>query len=226
MDRVKYQFPVWFYATRSLFQKSTAEPWVCAVQLRDEFQHINLSYPRNTVELKLFCGAGRTRGKRNYMEDVDFVFSSIKINDQRSISVFGVLDGHGGKECSQFCADDIPVRVAANMRNGSSCPEALYKAFLESDQECLESGASGDAGSTANVAVYDQQHNVLYVANAGDTRAVLSRGGVAMDLSYDRKGTDPEEIARVAKAGGFVKNGRLQGSLAVSRALGTTTVSC
>eukprot|EP01032_Pedospumella_encystans_P026108 gene26108-29493_t len=220
MNRLKYQFPVWFYAVRNLFKKVQIEPWGCAALLRDEFRYIDQKYPTGASELKLFCGAGRTRGKRNYMEDVDFVFNSIKVNDKRSISVFGVLDGHGGKECSQFCADDIPVRIAANLRNGSSCPEALHKAFLESDLECLESGASGDAGSTANVAVFDQLHNVFYIANTGDTRAVLSRGGEALDLSFDRKGTDPEEIARVAKAGGYVMKGRLMGTLAVSRALG------
>ena len=68
--------------------------------------------------------------------------------------------------------------------------------------------------------MYDTSSNLFYIANTGDTRAVLSRNGKAQDLSYDRKGNDPEEIARVVKAGGFVSKGRIMGSLAVSRALG------
>ena len=63
-------------------------------------------------------GAGRTKGKRNYMEDVDFTYDSIRVRDGRSVSVFGVLDGHGGKECAQYCADEIPVKIAATLKAG------------------------------------------------------------------------------------------------------------
>ncbi|KAJ1410181.1 phosphatase 2C-like domain-containing protein, partial [Ochromonadaceae sp. CCMP2298] len=136
------------------------------------------------------------------------------------IAVFGVLDGHGGERCAQQCAEDIPLRVAAHMRAGVSCPIALHRSFLEADSHFLSSPAGCSSGSTANVAVYHRQRNVFYIANTGDTRAVLCRGGAALDLSHDRKGSDAEEIARVVRAGGYVANGRVQGSLAVSRALG------
>ena len=33
------------------------------------------------------------------MEDVDFIFEAVRVTDQRSVGVYGVLDGHGGKEC-------------------------------------------------------------------------------------------------------------------------------
>ena len=56
-------------------------------------------------------GAGRTKGRRNYMEDCDFAYDSIRVTPARSVAVFGVLDGHGGKECAQYCADEIPVKV-------------------------------------------------------------------------------------------------------------------
>ena len=39
--------------------------------------------------------------------------------------------------------------------------------------------------------------NVLYVANAGDSRAVLGRAGKAVDLTYDHKPDNPEELARI-----------------------------
>ncbi|GAA5825443.1 hypothetical protein JCM11251_006985 [Rhodosporidiobolus azoricus] len=60
----------------------------------------------------------------------------------------------------------------------------------------------------------------LYTANAGDARAVLARGGQAIRLSYDHKGSDPKEIQRVEAAGGYVQNQRVNGYLAVTRALG------
>lgn len=64
-------------------------------------------------------------------------------------------------------------------------------------------------------------NHTIYVANCGDTRAVLcSGGGKAERLTLDHKPSLPDEIKRIEELGGFVRNGRVQGQLAVSRALG------
>ena len=60
----------------------------------------------------------------------------------------------------------------------------------------------------------------LFVANAGDSRCVLSRSGQAVAMTQDHKPNDAEEYARIQKAGGFVADGRVNGSLNLSRALG------
>ena len=38
---------------------------------------------------------------------------------------------------------------------------------------------------------------ILYTANVGDTRAVLGQFGGCKRVSYDHKGSDPSEVARV-----------------------------
>ena len=65
---------------------------------------------------------------------------------------------------------------------------------------------------------------MAYVANCGDTRTVLSRNGQAVDITCDQKATDPDEIARITKAGGFVTNGRVMEILAVARAFGDASL--
>lgn len=81
---------------------------------------------------------------------------------------------------------------------------------------------SDHCGSTACVAVIRREinHNVLYVANVGDTRAVISKNGTAERLSVDHKATDPKEIDRVKSEGGSIMDNRVAGGLAITRALG------
>ena len=64
--------------------------------------------------------------------------------------------------------------------------------------------------------------NKIYVANVGDTRAVLRRGGKAVRLTYDHKPYNPEEVKRIREVGGFVSGdvGRVNGVIAVARSIG------
>lgn len=64
------------------------------------------------------------------------------------------------------------------------------------------------------------RQRVLYTANVGDARIILCRSGKALRLSYDHKGSDENEGKRITNAGGLILNNRVNGVLAVTRALG------
>eukprot|EP01069_Polyplicarium_translucidae_P004108 Polyplicarium_translucidae@DN2495_c0_g1_i4.p1 len=74
------------------------------------------------------------------------------------------------------------------------------------------------AGCTAVAAVVTDQQ--IIVANSGDSRCVLCRGDVAIDLSNDHKPSLPDERMRIYSAGGFLEMGRVNGNLNLSRAIG------
>ena len=76
------------------------------------------------------------------------------------------------------------------------------------------------AGCTSIVAVLINRE--LFVANAGDSRAVLCRArGIVEPLSYDHKPSQEKELQRIKKAGGFVNQfGRINGNLNLSRSIG------
>lgn len=76
-------------------------------------------------------------------------------------------------------------------------------------------------GCTANVVYIDKDNKKIYVANAGDSRCVLSRNKKAVEMSIDHKPTDDGERARIEKAGSEVTaEGRVDGNLNLSRSLG------
>jgi protein phosphatase PTC1 len=79
--------------------------------------------------------------------------------------------------------------------------------------------AATDGNVTKSKAVTTRSR-VLYTANVGDARIILCRAGKALRLSYDHKGSDEVEGKRIANAGGLILNNRVNGVLAVTRALG------
>jgi len=74
------------------------------------------------------------------------------------------------------------------------------------------------AGCTANVVLITETH--IYCGNAGDARCVINQGGQAIDLSEDHKPDLPSERSRVLQAGHMVEDGRVDGIIAISRAIG------
>jgi serine/threonine protein phosphatase PrpC len=81
----------------------------------------------------------------------------------------------------------------------------------------IESGHD-QSGSTSVMTLITKSHIVC--ANTGDSRAVLCRGGEQVPLSHDHKPFNPGEKERIENAGSHVKFNRVNGDLAVSRALG------
>ncbi|XP_030581993.1 protein phosphatase 1G isoform X2 [Archocentrus centrarchus] len=95
----------------------------------------------------------------------------------------------------------------------------------EDEEEMCLPGMDGkeepgsDSGTTAVVALIRGKQ--LIVANAGDSRCVVSERGKAVDMSYDHKPEDEVELARIKNAGGKVTmDGRVNGGLNLSRAIG------
>ncbi|XP_060847129.1 probable protein phosphatase CG10417 isoform X2 [Rhopalosiphum padi] len=88
------------------------------------------------------------------------------------------------------------------------------------EKKLVETELAGkDSGCTAVVALLVK--NKLYVANAGDSRCVVSIDGKAHAMSKDHKPKDKSELKRILAAGGRVSSdGRINHGLNMSRALG------
>jgi protein phosphatase PTC2/3 len=69
----------------------------------------------------------------------------------------------------------------------------------------ISSSSSAQATAAAATAAAAVPPLWLYASNVGDCRAVLCRGGVAMDLTRDHKPTCIDEQARVEASGGYIR---------------------
>ena len=75
-------------------------------------------------------------------------------------------------------------------------------------------------GCTANMIYIDKLKKKIYVANAGDSRCVLGKNGVAEEMSIDHKPDCQVEIDRITKSGSVITEGRVDGNLNLTRSLG------
>lgn len=105
---------------------------------------------------------------------------------------------------------------------------ALRSAYAEAEKHVLQQKELHTQGSTAvAVWIHEAQDGTrtLISANVGDSRAVLSREGQAVDLTQDHKPIEEREKARIKRHGGTIewdalaKVHRVE-SLSLSRAIG------
>jgi protein phosphatase PTC2/3 len=170
----------------------------------------------------LIYGKSAMQGWRIRMEDA---YTAVLNLEHSGVAFFGVYDGHKGNEAALYTSSELHGLI----RNQSSFTEGGYEhaiknGYLDIDRdlrkqfELKSEEESPSSGCTAVTALITD--NKLYVGNAGDSRAVLSSKCKAIPLSSDHKPRDKTEYARISAAGGRVRNGRVNGDLALSRAIG------
>ncbi|KAL1741420.1 phosphatase 2C-like domain-containing protein [Schizophyllum fasciatum] len=162
------------------------------------------------------------QGWRITMEDAHAAVLALDDNAEHTNTFFAVYDGHGGGTVAKFAAQNVHKRlVREEAYEKKDYEEALRRAFLGTDEDLLADPAHvrDPSGCTA-VAALITADNKIYVANAGDSRSVISNKGVVEPLSFDHKPTNEVERARITAAGGYIEYGRVNGNLALSRAIG------
>lgn len=137
------------------------------------------------------------------------------------VAFFAVYDGHGGDRTAIFSGDNTHRLVAESDEfSQGRYALALQNGFLATDKAMLDQQSLGlDAsGCTATAVIITRKEIVC--GNAGDSRTLLGACGIAKPLSYDHKPDNEGEKSRICAAGGYVDMGRVNGNLALSRAIG------
>ncbi|CAI5995625.1 unnamed protein product [Closterium sp. NIES-65] len=145
----------------------------------------------------------------------------VRIMDMR-VAFFGVFDGHGGTAAAKFAASELASHVAqaAARRGAHASAAAVVEGYLETDRRFLDQNV---ASGTSCLTCWATPGRLL-LAHAGDCKAVLVKGGRAVELTEDHRAGREDEQARITALGGFVDTAtgmpRVQGILAVTRGIG------
>lgn len=168
-----------------------------------------------------------------------------RVNEESVIdhlAMYGVFDGHGGSAVAKFCGSQFSTifreqmieslkHYQTNENSNLFCLSSVLKkmlihsiidTFQITDQRILTDQLlqNDHSGSTCSCVLISKKIETVICANAGDSRSVLATNGVAKTLSFDHKPSLVNERSRIIAANGFVETGRVNGNLALSRAIG------
>lgn len=155
---------------------------------------------------------------RDYNEDrVSIILNIIKPSSYTGsfwpkCSFFGIYDGHGGSGCAEFLRDNLHHYVVRDENFPVNPKEALIQGFKAAENEFILNHAltqngydiRDKSGSCAIVVLVVDDS--AYIANVGDSRAIMSKcqGKEVTALSRDHKPDDPDESKRIQDAGGKI----------------------
>ncbi|KAL6975857.1 protein-serine,threonine phosphatase [Sarracenia purpurea var. burkii] len=153
----------------------------------------------------------------------DHLVSEFKNVDNHELGLFAIFDGHMGPHVAKYLQSHLFNNILKEHDFWNDTESAIRRAYNTTDAFVLEqSVVLGKGGSTAVTAILiDSQ--TLVVANVGDSRAIISKKGVAKQLSVDHEPSTEKNL--IESKGGFVSNlpgdvPRVDGQLAVARAFG------
>ncbi|KAJ2720408.1 Protein phosphatase 2C 2 [Coemansia sp. Benny D115] len=169
---------------------------------------------------RFLYGASAMQGWRITMEDAHTTL--LKVGPDGESAFFAVFDGHGGQTAAKFAGAQLQdFIIAEKSYEAGDYAAALKAGFLSADAKLREAPEmTNDSSGCTAVGILFAKDGKAYCANAGDSRCIISSNGRAIALSHDHKPMDEVEFNRITSAGGFVEFGRVNGNLALSRAIG------
>ncbi|KAF7851001.1 hypothetical protein BT93_L4743 [Corymbia citriodora subsp. variegata] len=120
------------------------------------------------------------------------------------LGLFAIYDGHLGDKVPMYLQKHLFSNILKEEEFWVDPKRSISKAYERTDQAILSNSSDlGRGGSTAVTAILINGQQLL-VANVGDSRAVLSRGGRALQMSIDHEPST--ERVSIEHRGGFVSN--------------------
>lgn len=167
-------------------------------------------------------GFSLVKGKANHPME-DFHVAKFVQFQGHELGLFAIYDGHLGDSVPAYLQKHLFPNILKDEEFWTDPNRSISKAYEKTDQAILSHNPDlGRGGSTAVTAILINGRK-LWIANVGDSRAVISKKGQAIQMSIDHEPNTERDS--IEDRGGFVSNmpgdvARVNGQLAVSRAFG------
>jgi serine/threonine protein phosphatase PrpC len=177
-----------------------------------------------TLHSATVTGSKHKNNEDRFVASFDIAASTNRCG-QDSAAIFAVFDGHGGDFCSQYLQENFLYHVQ-NSKRGKWFA-ALEDGIAESERKfCRQARRIRDDSGACLIALVITPANEYVCAGVGDCRCILGVGWTKsiriQALSRDH--TANAEQARIRRAGGYVRNGRVSGVLEPARTIGDLDV--
>jgi len=124
--------------------------------------------------------------------------------------LFLVCDGHGGKEAAEFVQVHFFNKIMKHPSIQEEPEKAIMNCFEEIESEfkkfVQEKDLDGLVGTTITFIFIINQ--ILYVANVGDSSAIICTKGISTILTKCHSTNNPEERLRIEQEGGKIVSDR------------------
>lgn len=169
---------------------------------------------------KCYLGSNFYIVQKSNGKEMQDTYKAKNVTGSHNISFFAVYDGHSTQSIAETLADKLDEYILENVKGNMEMLSAIKEAFTKVEEEVETSLQEWKprGGSTALcVIMYNGQ---MYVANLGDSRAVVYQNTSFESLSNLHDFSNASELQFAESKGAVILNNRLEGELAVSRSVG------
>ncbi|KAK9141047.1 hypothetical protein Scep_010728 [Stephania cephalantha] len=177
-------------------------------------------------------GFSMVKGKLNHAMEDYIVAETKQLDHETELGLYAIFDGHSGERVAEYLQSHLFDSILNELDFWTDTKNAVKRAYRKTDDDILERVASSRGGSTAVTVILINKETL--VGNVGDSRAIISKAGVAQQITLDHEPRSEQDV--IESKGGHVskmpevitkkvfdvlgKVPRVDGQLAMARAFG------
>jgi len=137
-------------------------------------------------------------------------FFAPRFNGEK-VSSFAVMDGHGGIQAADYVNSHLFQNITKQPKFMEDTEAAILKGFSDTEEGFAQLASSKDLDGMIGTTVTSVMivGNTLYVANVGDSEAVLCTKGKEKILTQSHTPNNEKERKRVEEVGGVIVRDRI-----------------